>query len=321
MPRWPPAGSFRGGSSESGGRSVMMQTQTQTLRVAETEEYDETASGTLVRELDRVYEDAAEVDLHDYGSSYSFPRFISAVCKRAGLDLDADDARLVDEIHDPDDVHFGILLALPDESLLLAGSDPTAKDSIPWFTFVVKRHQPMLAPRSAQEALDMLKPPTVQSIEHEDDWLPNRHGEWWLLPTNCVPAGTIFTPGVQSTPYGPSPLGNHVPREYAFTVSDHKFMEQFHTQADAPETVSTPPEAIDWAARQQQKPHIDDAPTWTDIRELAGDVLVRGTVRHRDNDHFVENLGEVWHKAQTHDVEVYTGDEVATDIHLDYHGR
>lgn len=265
------------------------------------------------------YDDAEAVDLREY-ASYSFPRFITAVIDRVGADFEAADAKLVDELPPSKDIDLGLLLALPDERLLFVGSDPTAKDSVPWFAFSIDPMEPVPAPESARDALNLLKPPRVRDVIHEDDWIPNRHGEWWLLPTQCVPAGTVFTPGVNARPYGPSPLGNHVPREYAFTVSDSEFMQKFSEAASAPASVETPPEALDWLYRQLRKSHSRDVPGWTEVRRWGGDVIVRGTIRHRDNDHFVENLGETWHRAETHDVEVYTGDEIATDIHLDYHG-
>lgn len=289
----------------------------QQLHVAETEQ---TASGTHVRDVPSFYEQGAEFDVAEFHDSYSFPRFVTAVLNELGKDYDATDARLVDALDEPEDVHFGFLAAFPDESLLFVGSDPTAKDSIPWFAFVIERHQPIPAPESAQDALDLLKPRDVKDIEQDDDWLAPRHGEWWLLPCSLVPAGSVFTPGVSSRPYGPSPLGNHVPREYAFTTPDGEFMDAFEDATDAPASIQTPPEAIEWIAQQIRRPHAD-SPIWADVREWAGEVLVRGTIRHRDNDHFVENVGETWHKAQTHDIEVYTGDEMATNIHLDYYGQ
>jgi len=85
---------------------------------------------------------------------------------------------------------------------------------------------------------------------------------------------------------------------------------------------STPAEAIEWTHRQLQKPFdVDGAPDWAAIRDWAGDILVRGSIRHRDDDHYVEQCGDDWHVAVTHEMRVYTGDEVATDVHLDYHGR
>jgi len=274
-------------------------------------------------EVPRRYDDAGEVEISSYESNYTFPRFVDAVLDEVGKDFTNEEARLIDEIDDPDDVDFGFLLALPDESVMFVGSDPTAKDAIPWFTFIVDRHEPMPAPRTAQDALDMLRPPSVQDLVYEDDYLPSRHGEWWLIPTGMMPVGTVFQPGVKDEPYGASPLGNHVPREYAFTVSDQDFMRRFRDEVDAaPASVRTPPDVIEWTWRQIKKPiPTDFAPDWADIREWGGNVLVRGTVRHRDDDHFVEKCDERWHIAVTHDVEVYTGDGVAERVHLDYHGR
>jgi len=132
----------------------------------------------------------------------------------------------------------------------------------------------------------------------------------------------VFKPGVKNDPYGPSPLGNHVPREYAFTVTDREFMRRFQDEVDVPSTIATPPEAIEWTWRQIQRPTSKhDTPSWADVREWGGNVLVRGTIRHRDNDHFVENCSDQWHVAKTHDVEVYTGDGVAERVHLDFNGR
>lgn len=269
----------------------------------------------------RYDEDGEVVEWRQYNGSYSFRKFIDAVLDRAGVDADASDAVLVGEIAEPEDVHFGVLAVFPDETLLFAGSDPTAKDSIPWFAYLIHPGQPVPAPETARDALDRLKPPAVQDVEVESDWLPARHGEWWLLPTGMLPAGSTFTPGVAARPYGPSPLGNHVPREYGFTVPDAEFMDKFHDQFTAPASLKSPPEVIDWTHRQLQKDPVPDrAPDWADIRDIAGEILVRGTVRHRDDDHYVEDLGETWHRALTHDVEVYTGDGIATDVHLDYHG-
>lgn len=267
------------------------------------------------------YDDAAEPDWDAICDHYKFQRFVTAVCERADIPATAEDARLDDQLDEPEDVHFGALFVLPNETLLFVGSDPTAKDSVPWFAFPIERHAPVPAPESAQAALDMLKTPTVRDIEHEDAWLAPRHGEWWLIPSDLVPVSSVTRPGVASKPYGPSPLGNHVPREYAFNVSDDAFMDEFHRRVDAPESITTPASAVEWTHRQLSKsPVPEGTPDWATIREIGGEVLVRGTIRHRENDHFVEHLGETWHRAQTHDFEVYTGDEVATDIHLDYHG-
>jgi len=311
--------------------------QNQSLRVleseSEVEQTDEMTAddittddrGEIALEVDLPsrYEQAAEVDVSKIEENYTFPRFIDATLDELGKDFTNEEARLVDEIDDPDDVDFGFLLALPDESVMFVGSDPTTKDAIPWFTFIVERHEPMPAPETARDALDLLRPPSVQDLVYEDDYLPRRHGEWWLIPTGMVPVSTVFEPGVKTRPYGASPLGNHVPREYAFTVTDNDFMRCFEDEVDAaPGSIQTPPEAVKWTWRQIKKPiPTDFAPDWADIREWGGNVLVRGTIRHRDDDHFIENCEERWHLAVTHDVKVYTGDGIAARVHLDYHGR
>jgi len=283
--------------------------------------------GAAVADMDVApgrYDDAAPADLTDYCENYTFPTFVDSVLDAIGTEFTAGDARLVDDLEDADDedVHFGALLVLPDETLLFLGSDPTAKDAIPWFAFAIEPFEPIPAPGTADDALSLLRPPSVQDVLAEDDFLPMRHGEWFLIPTTMIPAGTVVQPGVADEPYGPSPLGNHVPREFAFTVRDDVFMERFRESTSAPETVGTVSEAIEWTHRQISKPFaVKGAPDWADIRHWAGDVLVRHSVRHRDEDHFVEDCGDQWHVAVTHDIEVYTGDEVATDVHIDYHGR
>ena len=67
---------------------------------------------------------------------------------------------------------------------------------------------------------------------------------------------------------------------------------------------------VDWVHRQHQRvPTPEYVPEWDELQDLAGEILVRGTLRHRENDHFVERLGETWHVAETHDMDVYTADE------------
>lgn len=317
-------------AAEPGDRPAMMQHDT--LQIVDSDVEidadalaDAPAREPVAGEVATHYADAdPDVDLRQYNDHYSFPRFIDAVLDELDKEFEPrEDARLVDDISGSDDVDFGLLLAFPDESLLFVGSDPTAKDAVPWFAFSIEPTEPVPAPEGAQDALDLLKPPRVRDLVETENWLPDRHGEWWLLPCDLIPAGTVFKPGVNSRPYGASPLGNHVPREYAFTVSDSVFLERFRDAVgQAPASIDTPPEVIDWTWRQVRKtPTPDGAPSWADIRHFAGDVLVRGTVRHRDDDHFVENLGDRWHLADTHDVEVYTGDAMAERVHLDYHGR
>lgn len=64
-------------------------------------------------------------------------------------------------------------------------------------------------------------------------------------------------------------------------------------------------------------PTPDHIPEWDAIREIADEIFVRGTLRHRDRDHYVEHLEDQWHEAQTHDVDVFTGDDVIDRVVVD----
>lgn len=292
--------------------------QSGSVRVVDAEPEAE-SSEIDVPERESVYDNADPTVIDGY--PYPVPGFVSNILDEIAPAKDMGEARVVDELVESADVDHAYLFAFPDETLMFLGSDPTAKDAVPWFTFTVNPAEPIPAPATCNEALDLLKPPEVEDLYHGEDFLPGRHGEWWLIPASLMPAGTVFSPGVTSKPYGPSPLGNHVPREYAFTVSDAEFMGKFDEHADAPPSIKTPPEALQWTYQQLQKvAPPEGVPDWADVRAFAGEVLVRGTIRHRDDDHFVENLGDVWHKAQTHDIEVYTADALG-NVHLDYYGQ
>lgn len=248
-------------------------------------------------------------------------RFVRAVASELGKDGLVDDVRLVDDLdlEETDDVDLGALLAFPDESIMFLGSDPTARDSVPLFAIVIERHQPIPAPETAHDALNLLRPEDIRDAFETEGDAPARQGEWWLLPTRKVPVGTHFQPGVNERPYGPSPLGNHVPREYGFTVPDDEFMDVVRDCVDElPSSITSPPEVIEWVDRQHRKASTPEfAPTWDEIQNLAGDILVRGTLRHRENDHYVEDVGEEWHSAQTHNMDVYTGDDYIDRVRID----
>ena len=301
----------------------MLQTQAESLTIAESDtDHDVSRDGRPEPQTEPQshYAQADEFALEDY--TFPVPGFVNELLPELGKDFVPEDAKLIDEIDPSKDIDDGLLVAFPDESLMFIGKDPTAKETMGWYAFTVEPMEPVPAPESAQDALDLLKPPDVEDVILEDDWIPNRHGEWWLLPTQMIPGGDIHKPGVKTTPYGPSPLGNHVPREYAFTRPDSEFMADFTDQTPAPETVETVPEAIKWTWRQTQKQQPPEGtPSWADIREWAGTVLVKGTIRHRDDDHYVEDCGDVWHKAVTHRMEVYTSDGVGEGVHLDYYGQ
>lgn len=275
-----------------------------------------------------LYEQAPESELPlDMEIGPRPDRFVEAVLEELGKPdrgVGTWNARIVDRLEDDHlgDVDLGVLLAFPDESLMFVGSDPTARDAIPLFGFIIERGMPLPTPQTAQEALDLLRPGEVQEAFAEGD-APPRQGEWFLLPTELVPVGSVFKPGVKKRPFGPSPLGDHVPREYAFTITDDGFMRRFDEIAPQARGVNRPSEAVGWLHRQRFFDDVgaveipDAVPEWEDLQDLAGDILVRGTLRHRENDHFLENVGDRWHRAVTHDVDVYTGDDYLERVRLD----
>ena len=86
------------------------------------------------------------------------------------------------------------------------------------------------------------------------------------------------------------------------TVSADEFMAGVREHvARLPASITTPPEVVEWVHRQYQKvPTPEDALEWETVQNLAGEILVRGTLRHRENDHFVESLGSLHAHAERH---------------------
>jgi len=263
------------------------------------------------------YADATPFDLEGFDGR-RLPTFVEEVAETEAIESDSHaDARLLhraDWLDDPDyGSDYGLLLVWPDETLMFVGSDPTASGA-PWFAYTIDPLEPVPAPADAQAALDRLKPPAVRDVVHEEGYVPQRQGEWWLRPTRLTPFET-FRPGVSSKPFGPSPLGSHVPTEWGMSVAGDVFVQTARDSVDLPESVRTPPELVEWACRQVRKDEL----AWHDVRQWADDILVRGTIHHRDGDHPVESVGDEWHLAETHDLEVYTAEDIE-GVHLDYYG-
>lgn len=265
------------------------------------------------------YAEATAFDLTDFDGR-RLPAFLDEVADAEAMAVTHDELRLLhreDWLDDPDyGSDYGLLLVAPDETLVFVGSDPTASGP-PWFAYTIDPLEPVPAPDDAQAALDRLKPPRVRDVVHEEGFVPQRQGEWWLRPTPIRPTGETFSPGVASKPYGASPLGSHVPTEWGMSASESAFMDAARDDVDLPASVASVPEVIEWSVRQIEKDH--HGLTWHDVRQWAGDVLVRGTIRHREGDHPVEEIGDEWHAAETHDREVYTADDIE-GVHLDYYG-
>lgn len=267
-----------------------------------------------------TYDEAAEPDWDAYArrTGTFLCELLPAVGKEEFVDdsvhhfAQLEELRVVDELDtsETDDVDLAALFALPDESVVFVGRDPTTKDASPLFGFVVEPFAPIPEPTTAQEALDLLRPGEVRDA-FDDGVEPDRQGEWWLLPTQQVPVGATYRPGVQSRPYGPSPLDNHVPREWGMTATPEEFMSRVRDAVpQLPASVETPPEVVEWMDRQHRKRVTPEfVPAFEELVEFADEVLIRGTLRHRENDHFTESVGEQWHRAVTHEMEVFTADE------------
>lgn len=257
------------------------------------------------------------------GFSRRESRFLSGVLEEVDREDLLEESRLLDHVSASEaadridsprgleaDVRSSYLLALPDESILFLGQDPTARFG-GLFSYVLGRGSPFPEPRSIEEALDLLRPGQVRDA-FEDGDTPARQGEWWLIPTRAIPVGRTFQPGISRRPYGPGPLGNHVPTEWGLGVSASAFVDRFHDRYPrAPSSLGTPLEIFSWLDRHGG---LGYAPDEEALQDLAGTIFVRGTLKHREADHYDEPIGEEWHKAVTHDVDVYTGDDVGVRL-------
>lgn len=272
----------------------------------------------------------AAPSLYEQGSTGKYTHFrVRRFLRRLLDELDkpfefASRERMLGDPIQTDDVEWGGLFVYPDESIIFAGRDPTARDAPPEFGFVIEPFSPIPAPTDPQAAIDLLKPKAVQNAL-AGDRPPARQGEWWLLPTKSQPVGSVFRPGVQSRPFGPSPLGNHIPTQWGLGVPDDVFMERFHERVgrDMRRRISRPDEAVEWLHKQRFFDSSPDVfipahvPDWDELWEMAGSIYVKGTLRHRENDHYVETIGDEWHEAITHDFDVYTGDGLDMPLSID----
>lgn len=206
----------------------------------------------------------------------------------------------------------GKLLTFTNGDQLFVGTDETAHGS-GRFAFHIAMRAPVPSP---ERALDLLMPDPVLHAEAKDVDVP-RQGEWFFVPGSATEAprhGTIQKPGVAERPYGGSPLDNHVPRDWAPVYEDSDVADRFSdhddiTFVESTELPKTPQEVVEFY--NQGRMHYESSLTWENLlQEILGGVWVRGTIRHRDNDHFVTNLGDEWHLAVTHDAEVVTEDDV-----------
>lgn len=242
-----------------------------------------------------------------------YQRFLRGLIRETEINGSIGSGRILDSNrHDTDEP--GALLVFPDESRVFLGEDVTAHNRGD-FGFVVKPNEPVPLPETVDEALDLLKPLGVRSHLEDTGELPPRQGEWWLLETDREPTSKVFKGGVSKRPFAGSPLENHVPTEFGFGVKADVLFSWF--QSEWPEIVMEGDDLqsvlkrMCQAAQIEELEHVEpqyERPSFDELREAAEGVFIRGTLRHRDRDHYMERIGEDWKLARTHGMEVYTPD-------------
>ena len=217
-------------------------------------------------------------------------------------------------VHDEGD---GRLYTYAHGEQIYVGHDETAHGN-GRFGFVIDDEAPVPEPT---RALDLLLPDAVRRAQADGAEI-TRQGEWFFVNeqyTDTERNGTIQKPGVAERPYGYSPLDSHVPRDWAAVNDDATVIENFREHDDVEftdsyeldEVLEAPQHVVEFFATGRM--HFRSSLTWRQLQdEVLGGVWVRGTVRHDDRDHYVENLGNEWHLAVTHDVDVVTEDDVGT---------
>lgn len=209
---------------------------------------------------------------------------------------------------------YGVLLEHEDGIQVYVGFDATAHGEGTFAFVPFDGHEGVRVP-AARDALDLLRPDEALAAE-------TRQGEWYLVPIDDADEfeGTIQKPGVNERPYGPSPLENHVPRDWKTRADDGTFVRRV-AQAVGEDMTGDDP-LVSW----QDTPadvfdkirlgRLGRELTHEEARELAGGVAVRGSVRHRRGEHRMETLDD-WHQAVTHDREVISIDDQTQNYHMD----
>lgn len=250
--------------------------------------------------------------------------FVNGILEEVGLhsQFRPGEGRTLDH-RPPSAEETGALLVFPDETRVFVGMDDTAHTRGD-YGFVVQPNDPVPLPTTVEEALNLLKPTGVRAQMDDSDDLPQRQGEWWLLETDRDPESVELSGGVSERPFNGSPLENHVPTEFAFGVSDSAVLSWF--EDEYPALVSEGDTVVDVFNRLHQSASIaaidsvealHDTPTYREVREAVDGVFVRGTLRHRENDHYMERIGDEWCLARTHDMTVYTVGSISSRVQRD----
>jgi len=262
-----------------------------------------------------LFDQAKWLDLNDY-FGWRVERFIEALLEETDYtDESVTRAKTAQVFNYTSSEPLELLLVYSDGVRQFIGEDETAKGGTNLFSFFIEPESCGHPVRTTDEALNLLKPAGVQNRLALGEETPQRQGEWWLLEDAGEPESRIFKPGVNTRPFGESPLINHVPREYALGVSAETFVERFKDACPSLASwVETPEDAFQKLRQASQMGESDEIELLTpiiseqELYELAQGVYVRGTLRHRSNEHYMENVGEEWKLAVTHDVDVWTVD-------------
>lgn len=303
-----------------------------------------TAGGTIVGDVredfwfpwasdyhQRRPDDSGEVEVYDYDWFIEIPfRFVGEVLTmQTDLDLADEDSALRigrDEetfVEGPDfmrevvaadilddDTERGVLLTHDSGVQVYIGYDSTAYGDSEVFGFVPFDGEKGVPAPSASDALDLLRPNRAAAAEESN---VERQGEWFLVPTAEEAEGTIQKPGLDAKPYGGSPLDNHVPRDWRTVVDDDTFVRRFMEAMEDPfggQVPETPQDCVD-LLNEGAVNTIE----YDDLIEMAEGVQVRGTLRHRENEHRMAKAEE-WRQATTHDWEVITVEDSDTSMRV-----
>lgn len=261
-----------------------------------------------------LFEVAQPVSMDNLMPTWLPRRFAEELLDEHEHPWDLEEFRLAECYNRHSDEGLKILLVGPNGTRLFIGEDTTARDSNGLFGYLIRPDDRLPLVRTTREALDLLKPAQAAAAEM-DDATPLRQGEWFLVPTDDEPVSQSFSGGVSERPFGGSPLENHVPTWYGLGVTAEQFMERFDALCPVlAGHVTSPAGAFETVAKGYRIAEVEDVelqtdpPTFGELREAAEPIYVRGTLRHRENDHYMERLGEQWHLAVTHDVDVFTID-------------
>lgn len=131
-------------------------------------------------------------------------------------------------------------------------------------------------------------------------------GAW---ATETVEAERIYAGG--------SPLGNHVPRDWRAMVDDETFVGRFQRAFPelftGGEEVESPQDCLDLLWEREDDIVVDTDTIYERVRnDVAGGVQVRGTIRHRENEHEMAAV-DSWSRATTHEWDVVTVDSSGID--------